>query len=87
MNNTETIQIIHDQLEQCVQRNDNAGAALILQKHFYHLPDELQGVIMAHMLAEAIDREVASLRKAEEMENEGLAALKALEAMRGVLER
>ena len=87
MNIIETVKTIHDQIERCVQRNDRAGAALILQKHFYELPDELQGVIMAHMLAEAIDREVASLRKAEEMENEGLAALKALQAMREVLER
>ncbi|MBI2030027.1 hypothetical protein HYT05_00205 [Candidatus Kaiserbacteria bacterium] len=80
------IQEVHDKLAALVEAHDHAGARALLKDHFTQLPEEVQGRILTILLAEAIEMEAAALDGMLAIQNESIAALKALEEMRVALE-
>lgn len=81
------IQEVHDKLAALVEAHDHAGARALLKDHFTQLPEAVQGRILVILLAEALEIEAVALDHSLTIQDESVAALKALEEMRVALER
>lgn len=76
---------MHDKLAALVGVSDYAGARALLKDYFTQLPQEVQGRILVILLAEALDIEAVALDHSLTIQDESIAALKALEEMRVAL--
>ncbi len=77
---------MHDKLAAFVEASDHVGARALLKDRFMQLPEEVQGRLLTILLAEAIEMEAVALDGALAVQDEGIAALKALEQLKAAVE-
>lgn len=87
MENTTVIRELYDQITDRLQAHDEAGALAALKARFTELPEALQGEIMVLMLEDAVLKRDRAEEKQLKMLEDGVAAIKALEALKAELEK
>ncbi|OGJ56594.1 hypothetical protein A2635_00575 [Candidatus Peribacteria bacterium RIFCSPHIGHO2_01_FULL_51_9] len=87
MQENTVIQELYDQITDRLQAHDEAGALTALKARFMELPENLQGEIMVLMLEDAVLQRDRAEEAQIKMLEEGVAAIKALEALKAKLEK
>lgn len=85
--NTEQIAKLYENMMRLTAAGKEAEARALLIGSLPRLPEELQAEIMIEMYTESLEKEEAGLRLKREIQEDGLAAAKVLQAIQKSLSR
>ena len=82
-----TLGEIHDELVAQLARGNENGAMDYLRSRFKELPEAVQGEILAELYINAMNEESARIETIGKIQEQGIAALKVLDALKDELKK